>query len=69
MYLVDTNVLSELRKASRAEPAVIRWAESVPGAAQYISAMVIFELELGILKLGKRDLERIHFNRGHSLLL
>jgi toxin FitB len=57
MYIVDTNVLSELRKrgGSRVDPNVLRWEQGVPAAVLFISVMTIFELELGVLKMERRD--------------
>lgn len=55
MYVLDTNVLSELRAGkSRIEPAVIRWAQSVPLNRIYLSAITILEVELGIRQLERR---------------
>jgi len=58
MYLLDTNVVSELRKASsgRADERVVAWAESVAAADLSISAITVLELELGILQLQRRDI-------------
>ena len=57
MYVLDTNVVSELRKARsrRANPAVVAWADSVPTSALFVSAITILELELGILLIERRD--------------
>ena len=56
MYVLDTNVLSELRAGKpRAEPSVIRWAQSVPLKQIYLSAITILEVELGILQLERRN--------------
>lgn len=57
MFLLDTNVVSELRKApaGRADAGVVAWAASVPAADLYISAITVLELELGILQLLRRD--------------
>lgn len=57
MYLLDTNVVSELRKAKsgRASPKVIEWARSVPPASLYLSAITVLEIELGILLIERRD--------------
>ncbi len=57
MYLLDTNVISELRKvrSGRAEPTVAAWAEAVDAGYLYLSAMTILELELGVLSLERRD--------------
>ncbi|SCK51754.1 hypothetical protein VAR608DRAFT_5214 [Variovorax sp. HW608] len=55
MYVLDTNVLSELRAGkSRIEPAVIQWAQSVPLSRIYLSAITILEIELGIRQLERR---------------
>ena len=57
MYLLDTNVVSELRKKAvgRADPAVLRWSETVTPAQLYLSAISILELELGVLQMERRD--------------
>ena len=56
MYVLDTNVVSELRKAGRADLNVVAWASKVPTGTLYISAVTLLELELGILSLERRDL-------------
>jgi predicted nucleic acid-binding protein len=57
MFVLDTNVVSELRKIrlGRASPQVIRWADSVDAAELYLSAITIMELEVGVLRLEHRD--------------
>jgi predicted nucleic acid-binding protein len=57
MYVLDTNVVSELRRArsSRADPAVAAWADSVPTSALFLSVITILELELGVLLVERRD--------------
>jgi toxin FitB len=55
MYLLDTNVVSELRKAKKAHPNVRKWALAIPAASLYISAISILELEIGILLVERRD--------------
>lgn len=57
MYLLDTNVVSELRKAGagRADPNVTRWAASVPTPRLFISAITLMELEAGVLLMERRD--------------
>jgi len=55
MYLLDTNVLSEVRKPGRASPDVVRWAGQTPAELQYVSAITIMEIERGILILQRRD--------------
>ena len=55
MYVLDTNVVSELRKAGRADSNVVDWASKVATGTLYISAVTVLELELGILSLERRD--------------
>ena len=57
MYLLDTNVVSELRKANsgKADKQVIAWAESITAVRFYLSAISVLELELGILLSERRD--------------
>lgn len=47
MYLLDTNVVSELRKP-KPHGAVLRWIEGVPDADLHISAVTIGEVQAGI---------------------
>jgi toxin FitB len=55
MYLLDTNVISELRKASKTDQNVKKWAERLPSASFYISVISVLELEIGILLIDRRD--------------
>ncbi len=57
MYLLDTNVVSELRKAGsgRADAAVTRWAASVDPVVLHLSVITVIEIEVGILRLARRD--------------
>jgi len=57
MYLLDTNVVSELRKvrAGKADPNVARWADSVDAGELYLSVISIQELEIGVLLVERRD--------------
>ena len=57
MFLLDTKVVSELRKAAggRANASVLAWASSVPAPDLYLSAVSVLELELGILLLERKD--------------
>jgi toxin FitB len=58
MYLIDTNVLSELRKvaAGKADKKVTKWANSVDSAELYLSTITIQEIEIGILLLERKDM-------------
>lgn len=57
MYLLDTNVLSELRKIrlKTADRRVAKWADSVDAADLYLSVITLQELEIGILLIERRD--------------
>ena len=55
MYLLDTNVVSELRKAAKADRRVVAWADDAPANAQFVSAITILELECGVLLVERRD--------------
>jgi predicted nucleic acid-binding protein len=53
-YLLDTNVLSELRKP-RADRHVRAWFDKVPASALYLSVLVIGEIRAGIERQRRRD--------------
>ncbi len=55
MYVLDTNVISELRKARKTHQSVKKWAEPLPSASLYISVISVLELEIGIRLLDRRD--------------
>ena len=57
MYVLDTNVLSELRKVrlGKADANVAAWAESVDAADLFVSAITLMELELGVLSMERKD--------------
>lgn len=57
MFLVDTNVVSELRKAKtgKADKNVTAWADGTPAASLFLSAITILELETGVLLVERRD--------------
>lgn len=58
MYILDTNVISELRKAKKAHQNVRKWAQPLPAASLYISVISVLELEIGILLIERRDKEQ-----------
>jgi len=58
MYILDTNVVSELRKAKKAHQSVKKWAHSLPSASLYLSVISVLELEIGILLIERRDKEQ-----------
>lgn len=64
MYVLDTNVVSELRKVRNgmANPKVTAWSESVDAADLYVSVITVIELELGIHQIERKD-----FSQGKML--
>ena len=57
MYLLDTNVVSELRKIrlGKADRHVKAWAGSVDAAELYVSVITLQELEIGVMLMERRD--------------
>ena len=57
MFILDTNVVAELRKIrlGRADPHVAEWADSVDAGSLHLSAISAIELEIGILQLERKD--------------
>lgn len=57
MFVLDTNVVSELRKvqSGKADANVKAWADSVDAADLFVSAITIMELELGVLAIERKD--------------
>jgi toxin FitB len=54
-WLVDTNVLSELRKKARCNPGVLRWAEGVSEESMVTSVLVIGEIRRGVDRVARKD--------------
>lgn len=56
-WLLDTNVVSELRRArqGRSDPNVVAWSVAQNPAALHLAAMTVFELERGVLLTERRD--------------
>ncbi|WP_085609013.1 MULTISPECIES: type II toxin-antitoxin system VapC family toxin [unclassified Pseudomonas] len=54
MYLLDTNVISELRKP-QADKNVVAWARTIIAPRMFISAITLKELETGVLRMERRD--------------
>jgi predicted nucleic acid-binding protein len=57
MYLLDTNVVAELRKVrlGKADARVAAWADSVAVDRLYLSVISIEEIEIGVLRAARRD--------------
>jgi len=54
-YLLDTNVLSELRKGRRCDPAVAAWYSALSDDDVYLSVLVVGEIRQGIERIRVRD--------------
>ncbi len=57
MYLLDTNVISELRKVkqNKADQNVAAWLSNVPVQSLYTNAVVLMEIERGLLRVERKD--------------
>lgn len=57
MFLLDTNVVSELRKVAsgRADPGVTGWATQIPDVRMFLSSITVHELEHGVLSAERAD--------------
>lgn len=54
-FLLDTNVISELRRSDKAQRAVRNWADGRPKEQLFCSSISILELEIGVLRAMRRD--------------
>ncbi len=54
-YLLDTNIISELRKGSRADPNLLAWFSSAPEDKLFLSALVLGEIRQGIERIRPND--------------
>ena len=54
-FLLDTNILSELRKESRCDPGVRTWFEKASSDQLFISVLVLGEIRQGIERIRLRD--------------
>ena len=57
-YLLDTNVLSELRKGARGDQRVLAWVESVSGERHFVSVLSLGEIRKGIERLRRTTPEK-----------
>jgi hypothetical protein len=55
MFLLDTNIISELRRPERADPRVLAWASGVHADELFLSVITILEIEMGVLAVARRD--------------
>lgn len=54
-YLLDTNVISELRKGERCHPSVARWYSSLDPEEVFLSILTLGELRKGVELIRRRD--------------
>ncbi len=59
-YLIDTNVLSELRKRERAHPLVVDWFQKRKPQEVFLSVLTLGELRRGVERLYRRDPKTAH---------
>jgi predicted nucleic acid-binding protein len=55
MFVLDTHVISHLRRPEKADPNVLAWAASKPVSSFFLSAVSLLELQLGILRMERKD--------------
>jgi len=55
MFLLDTNVVSELRRRDRANPNVLKWAGDIAAAQTFLSVISLLEIERGALLVARKD--------------
>lgn len=55
MFLLDTNVISELRRLDKADRNVVAWANAVPAANFFMSVISILEIEIGARLIERKD--------------
>jgi predicted nucleic acid-binding protein len=55
MFLLDTNVISELRRPEKASPAVVAWASAIVQDETFLSALTVYDLELGVQQKERAD--------------
>jgi predicted nucleic acid-binding protein len=60
MYLLDTNIPSEIRRGSRANAGVVRWIDSVGAEGLHLSVISVLELRYGAARLESDDPRQAH---------
>lgn len=54
-YLIDTNIISEIRKGRRCNPNVASWYERISDDSLYLSVLVLGEIRKGVERMRGRD--------------
>jgi len=57
-YLIDTNIISEVRKGTTCDPNVAAWWQSIEDADVYLSVSVLGEIRKGIERARANDAAR-----------
>jgi predicted nucleic acid-binding protein len=57
-YLLDTNIISELKKGSRCDPSVAAWYGGLDDKETYLSVLVLGEIRRGIERVRGREPDR-----------
>lgn len=55
MFLLDTNIISELRRPDKADGNVVAWANAIPATNFFISVISVLEIELGARLIQRKD--------------
>ncbi|MBZ9602485.1 type II toxin-antitoxin system VapC family toxin [Phyllobacterium chamaecytisi] len=58
MFILDTNVISELRLPKKANSNVLSWASGIPLSSFFLSSMTVMETERGILLMERKDFKQ-----------
>ena len=59
-YLIDTKIISEVRKGKRCDPNVASWYEKIEDASLYLSVLMIGEIRKGIERIRPKNNTRAH---------
>jgi toxin FitB len=54
-YLIDTNIISEIRKGRKCDPNVASWYAKIEDASLYLSVLAIGEIRKGIERIRSKD--------------
>lgn len=63
MFLLETDVISTLRRPETAPSGLLAWARTTPVTDLYVSVMSVYELELGVQRIERRDPAQGHVLR------
>lgn len=66
MFLLDTNVVSELRKVAegKADARVAAWQSAIDPLSCFLSVITLQELQIGVLRIERRDARQGAILRG-----